>query len=226
MKKTQRTFLTMNDVNVRFLFYLFIILLYSTEIISSSPITLYPSFKHIVDQLSNDSTLPQCTAATCQETQTQANFIDTDVTHKLLLKLSSYDKMKQKLTPFDGPYLISSTGIYRGKRIKYQRRYVDQFLGIYYGELPKSLEKPVKKIFQYSLQNATKFTPACLQSLSMTKNLSYGPFVMKPDFNEDCLSLNIYRPDLRYGEKQKAIMMFSHGGSNQLGKLMGILLNS
>jgi carboxylesterase type B len=39
----------------------------------------------------------------------------------------------------------------------------------------------------------------------------------------DGLSLNIYRPDLRYGEKRKAIMLFSHGGSNQLGKMRNVI---
>jgi carboxylesterase type B len=52
----------------------------------------------------------------------------------------------------------------------------------------------------------------------MAENLSYGSFVMQHHFNDNCLALNIYRPDLRYGEKRKAIMVFSHGGSNQLGK--------
>ena len=75
----------------------------------------------------------------------------------------------------------------------------------------------MKKYFNYSLQNATKFSPCCLQSLLMANNLSYGSFIMRHHFNNNCLSLNIYRSDLRYGEKRKAIMLFSHGGSNQLG---------
>ncbi|CAF1293392.1 unnamed protein product [Rotaria magnacalcarata] len=207
----------MNDVYVRFLFYFSIFLLYNNEIYSSSPVILYPSFKRIANQLSHNSTLPECTLSTCKQTQTQANYTNIKVSDEHLFKLSSYDKVNQRNPPYHGPYLVSSTGIYRGKRIEYQNRYLDQFLGIYYGEIPKSLRKPVKKRFNYLLQNATKFSPSCLQSLSMTRNLSYGSFLMTQDFNEDCLSLNIYRPDLRYGEKRKAIMLFSHGGSNQLG---------
>jgi carboxylesterase type B len=56
-----------------------------------------------------------------------------------------------------------------------------------------------------------------MQSILMAENLSYGSFVMQQVFDDNCLSLNIYRADLRYGEKRKAIMLFSHGGSNQLG---------
>jgi len=209
-----------NDVLIRYLVYFFILLFHSNIIHSSSPIVLYPSFKHIVDQLSYNSTLPQCTISTCEQTETQANFSNINLSDEDSLKLSPYEKSNGS---FHGPYLISSTGIYRGKRLKYQRRYIDQFLGIYYGEIPKSLKKPVKKRFNYSLQNATKFSPCCMQSLMMAENLSYGSFVMHHNFNDDCLSLNIYRPDLRYGEKRKAIMLFSHGGSNQLGKMRNII---
>jgi len=207
----------MNDVLVRCLVYFFILLFHSNIIHSSSPIVLYPSFKRIVDQLSYNSTLPQCTISTCEQTETQANFSNIDISDEYLLKLSSYKKLNQINTLFYGPYLISSTGIYRGKRIKYNKRYVDQFLGIYYAEIPESLKKPIKKRFNYSIQNARKFSPCCMQSLLMAENLSYGSFVMQHLFDDNCLSLNIYRADLRYGEKRKAIMLFSHGGSNQLG---------
>lgn len=184
----------------------------------TSAVILYPAFEHIVDQLVLNSTLPTCTLATCRKTLTQANFSTVDITHDNLLKLSGYGKHSQKTKPSAGPYLIASTGIYRGRRIKYQRnRYIDQFLGIYYAETPQSLEKPIRKHFNYSLQNATKFSPYCMQSLLMTENLSYGSFIMQHNFHENCLSLNIYRADLRHGEKRKAIMLFSHGGSNQIG---------
>ncbi|CAF4515768.1 unnamed protein product, partial [Rotaria magnacalcarata] len=135
-----------------------------------------------------------------------------------LLKLSSYNDIHRRKDSPRSTFLIASTGIYRGKRIKYRNdRYIDQFLGIYYAEIPGSLEKPIKKRFNYSIKSATRYGPYCMQSLFMTENLSYGSFVMQNNFNNDCLSLNIYRPDLRYGEKRKAIMLFSHGGSNQIG---------
>jgi len=205
----------MSDETINFVFYFFILLFQC----SSSSIILYPSFERIVDQLSLNSTLPQCTLPTCKRTETQANFSSINLTDEYLFKLAAYDKIiHQKNKSFQGPYLIASTGIYRGKRIKYRNnRYIDQFLGIYYAEIPESLEKPIKKYFNYSLQNATKFSPCCMQSLLMTENLSYGSFIMQNNFNVNCLSLNIYRADLRYGEKRKAIMLFSHGGSNQIG---------
>jgi hypothetical protein len=206
-----------NDVIIRCVFYFFILLCYSNLIYSSSPIVLYPSFKRIVDQLSYNSSLPECTFSTCKKTETQANFSNVKLSDEYLSKLSSYDKINRNNNSIQGPFLISSTGIYRGKRLKYNHRYTDQFLGIYYAEIPKSLRKPVKKRFNYTLQNATKFSPCCMQSISMAQNLSYGSFVMQHNFNDNCLSLNIYRADLRYGENRKAIMLFSHGGSNQLG---------
>lgn len=196
-----------------------LILLLQNHIRYSSPTVLYPPIERIIDQLSTNSTLPICTLSTCETTETQANFSTVNMTDEYLLKLASYDKFRQrKKSSNPPPFLIASTGIYHGKRIKYRNsRSIDQFLGIYYAEMPRSLEKPIKRLFNYSLQSATKFSPYCMQSLFMTENLSYGSFVMQSNFNDDCLSLNIYRPDLRYGEKRKAIMLFSHGGSNQIG---------
>ncbi len=204
-----------NDIIVRFLSYLFLLLFHSYLISSLSPIILYPSLNYLIDHLSLNSTLPQCTISNCQQTQTQADYSNIEISDEYLWKLS----YRKNTLLTHGPYLIASTGIYRGKRVKYSHRYIDQFLGIYYAEIPQSLKKPVKKHFNYSLQNATKFSPCCMQSILMAENLSYGSFVMQHHFNDNCLSLNIYRPDLRYGEKRKAIMLFSHGGSNQLGKM-------
>ncbi|CAF1213357.1 unnamed protein product [Rotaria sp. Silwood1] len=201
----------MNDIIIRFFFYFFLFLFHCNKIYSSSSIIYYPSYELIFNHLLYNSTLPQDIKLKCKQTQTEANFSHINLSHEDLLKLASYNKTNL------GPYLIVSTGIYQGKRIKYYNRYIDQFLGIYYGELPKSLKKPIKKYFDYSLKNATEFSPSCMQSLSMTKNLSYGSFIMQHEFNNNCLSLNIYRADLRYGEEHKAIMVFSHGGSNQLG---------
>ncbi|CAF1408987.1 unnamed protein product, partial [Rotaria sordida] len=213
----------MSDEIISFILYFFILrfqshFTYSSSSSSSSPIILYPSFESIVNQLSFNSTLPLCTLLTCQKTKTQANFSTINVTDEDLFKLASYDKISQKKSSLQRPFLITSTGIYYGKRIKYRNnRYIDQFLGIYYAEIPRSLKKPIKKRFNYSLQSAIKYGPYCMQSLLMTENLSYGSFVMQNNFNDNCLSLNIYRADLRYGEKRKAIMLFSHGGSNQIG---------
>ncbi|CAF0998244.1 unnamed protein product [Adineta ricciae] len=193
--------------------YLLILLFYSNLIASTTSFVLYPPLNHLIEQLTYNSTLPQCTLSTCYRTATQADFSTTDLTHDQLLKLSTYDKLLHDRKP----YLISSTGIYHGQRIRYRKRVVDQFLGIYYAEPPRPLEKPVKKRFDYVLQDATKFSACCMQSKMMAENLSYGSFLMQQNFSDNCLSLNIYRADLRHGEKRKAIMLFSHGGSNQLG---------
>jgi hypothetical protein len=147
-----------NDIIVRFLFHFFILLFHSHILYSSSPIVFYPSFERIVDQLSHNSTLPQFTSSTCNQTQTQANFSNVNLSDEYLFKLSY-----NKFNPKHPPYLISSTGIYRGKRIKYNNRYIDQFLGIHYAEIPQSLKKPVKKRFKYFLQNSTKIITCCIQ---------------------------------------------------------------
>lgn len=204
----------MSDVSRKSIRSLFILLFYSNLIASITSFVLYPPLNHLIEQLTYNSTLPQCTLSTCYQTTAQAEFSKTDLPHDQLLKLSTYDKL-----PHDRkPYLISSTGIYRGQQVRYRKRAVDQFLGVYYAETPRSLEKPVKKRFDYVLHDATKFTPCCMQSKMMAENLSYGSFLMQQNFSDNCLSLNIYRADLRQGEERKAIMLFSHGGSNQLGK--------
>ena len=210
----------LNDAIANFpLYFLTLVLFLLRSQLTGSSI-LYPSLRQLIEHLTSNSTLPPCTSATCQETQTQAVFPAAEFTDDDLWKLSAYDPSKAnwKATPSHAPYLIASTGFYRGKRIRYYKRHVDQFLGILYAEVPHSLQKPVKKRFNSSLQNATDFSPCCLQSLSMAENLTYGSFAMQQRFSNDCLSLNIYRADLRYGEKRKAIMLFSHGGSNQLGQ--------
>ena len=195
-----------------------ILLLVIGSPLSSSSAILYPSFERLVAHLTAHSTIPSCTPSTCRSTNSQANFSQVHVTDEQLLQLASYDRPSRKNKTCSGPYLIASTGIFCGKRLKYRHQHaIDQFLGIYYAEVPRSLRKPVKKRFDYSLQNATKFSPYCMQSLLMTENLSYGSFVMQNHFHDNCLSLNIYRADLRHGEKRKAIMLFSHGGSNQIG---------
>lgn len=205
----------MTDLRVNSMIYS-LLLLCSIRNITSS-LTFYPSLDSLVNSLFWNSSLPSCTSTSCEQTETQANYPIKSMSDENLFKLANYDHLQRTTRISHGPYLVSSTGIYRGKRLRYRRQYVDQFLGIFYAEQPKSLEKPVKKSFQYSIQNASAFTSCCMQSLLMAENLSYGSFIMHQDFDEDCLSLNIYRADLRYGERRKAIMVFSHGGSNQLG---------
>ncbi|CAF1097740.1 unnamed protein product [Didymodactylos carnosus] len=167
-----------------------------------------PTYEHIIDQLLFNQTLPP-------PCQTLINFslFNND---SYILKSAAYNHQNKHV----GPFLVSSTGIYHGKRVKYNNNtYIDQFLGIYYAELPVPLQKPVKKHFSYTIQNATTFGSCCRQSLLMTENLSYGSFFMKRNFDDNCLSLNIYRSDLRFGERKKAITIFSHGGSNQIGNI-------
>ena len=186
----------------------------------SSATILYPPLENLLEHLTSNDTLPVCTPQTCQSTADQANYASVPIDDEQLIRLAAYERRtSKKNSTCSGPYLIASTGIFCGKRVKYRHgRTIDQFLGIFYAETPRSLAKPTKKRFEYALRNASQSSPYCMQSLLMTENLSYGSFVMQNRFNENCLSLNIYRADLRYGEKRKAIMLFSHGGSNQIGR--------
>ena len=198
-------------------FFIFVSLSFSSS--TTTRTILYPSFENLFEHLISNDTLPICTLQTCHSTTDQANYSSVNIDDEQLIRLASYQRQKTKTNSIcSASYLITSTGIFCGKRLKYRHgRTIDQFLGIYYAEIPRSFEKPVKKHFEYLIQNASQSTPYCMQSLLMTENLSYGSFVMQNRFDENCLSLNIYRPDLRYGEKRKAIMLFSHGGSNQIG---------
>jgi len=89
---------------------------------------------------------------------------------------------------------------------------VYQFLGIPYAKPPvgnlrwKAPENPSPWT---GILNADNFKPACPQ-----KDFKLdGSSVIKGE--EDCLYLNIWTPQL--GSAQKAVMVFIHGGGNQLG---------
>ena len=108
----------------------------------------------------------------------------------------------------------TTSGIYEGKEIIINNVPVRQFFGIPYGEKPARFEMPIlRKYHSKSIIRATKRAPACLQSAG---GLSYGPFELPDMFEEDCLTLNMFIPKTE-SLSPKAIMVFCHGGSNQVG---------
>lgn len=111
-------------------------------------------------------------------------------------------------------FLINTTsGLVRGKLTKVQDVFVQKYLGVPYGEKPVRFELPVLRKYDETIINATERTPACLQARG---SLSYGPFELDDLYDEDCLSLNLYIPKTD-SSVPKAIMVFCHGGSNQIG---------
>lgn len=110
--------------------------------------------------------------------------------------------------------LNTSSGHYEGKQVIVNQVRITQFFGIPYAEKPRRFEKPtMKKYPGDKLQNATKRTAGCLQAPG---GLSYGPFELSDFYQEDCLTLNIFLPSEK-SSTSRAVMVFCHGGSNQVG---------
>ena len=110
--------------------------------------------------------------------------------------------------------LNTTSGRFQGKQVFVHHQTIEQFFGIPYGEKPRRFELPVlRKHPGEQLRNATERAPGCLQA---SGGLSYGPFELVDMFSEDCLTLNMFIPTSK-STALKAIMVFCHGGSNQVG---------
>jgi carboxylesterase type B len=110
--------------------------------------------------------------------------------------------------------LNTTSGIFQGKEIRISNVTIRQFLGVPYGEKPIRFQMPVlRKYNNKTITYAIKRTPACIQAPG---GLSYGPFDLLDMYDEDCLTLNMFLPTIQ-SLTPKAIMVFCHGGSNQVG---------
>ncbi|CAF0801892.1 unnamed protein product [Rotaria sp. Silwood1] len=108
----------------------------------------------------------------------------------------------------------TTSGIFEGKEVIIEYVPVRQFFGIPYGEKPVRFEMPIlRKYNSKNITRATERTPGCLQA---SGGLSYGPFELSDMYEEDCLTLNMFIPKTK-SLSSKAIMVFCHGGSNQVG---------
>jgi carboxylesterase type B len=114
------------------------------------------------------------------------------------------------------PLRINTTsGIYHGKDIRISNVTIRQFFGIPYGEKPIRFQMPILRKYNNKTVNyAIKRTSACIQA---SGGLSYGPFDLEDMYDEDCLTLNMFIPLIQSLISPKAIMVFCHGGSNQVG---------
>ncbi|CAF2500161.1 unnamed protein product [Rotaria sp. Silwood2] len=108
----------------------------------------------------------------------------------------------------------TTSGIFEGKEVIIENVPVRQFFGIPYGEKPVRFEMPIlRKYNSKTITRATERAPGCLQA---SGGLSYGPFELSDMYEEDCLTLNMFIPKTK-SLSSKAIMVFCHGGSNQVG---------
>lgn len=107
----------------------------------------------------------------------------------------------------------TTSGIFEGKEVIIDNVPIRQYFGIPYAEKPARFELPKLRKYNSTITRVTERTPGCLQA---SGGLSYGPFELPDMYDEDCLTLNIFIPK-RQLKLLKAIMVFCHGGSNQVG---------
>jgi carboxylesterase type B len=110
--------------------------------------------------------------------------------------------------------LNTTSGRFQGQQVIVRDVFVRQYFGIPYGEQPRRFQRAILRHYNNrTIQQATKRTAACLQ---MAGGLAYGPFQLSDMYDGDCLTLNIFQPETS-STRSKAIMVFCHGGSNQIG---------
>jgi carboxylesterase type B len=108
----------------------------------------------------------------------------------------------------------TTSGLFHGKEMLIHDVSIRQFFGIPYGEKPGRFQMPIlRKYNGKTITYAIKRTPACIQGAG---GLSYGPFELSDMYDEDCLTLDMFIPKTK-SDTAKAIMVFCHGGSNQVG---------
>jgi carboxylesterase type B len=111
-------------------------------------------------------------------------------------------------------HVNTTSGRYEGKETLVNYVRIRQFFGIHYAERPARFELPQPRRYpDDQLRSAKQRAAACLQT---NGGLSYGPFELTDMYNEDCLTLDIFIPKSK-SNAPKAIMVFCHGGSNQVG---------
>ena len=131
---------------------------------------------------------------------------------------------------FAGHLLNTSSGIYEGRIVHYNNIIVRQYLGIEYGRIPKRFDRAESIIRQNdSVINATSFGPVCkptagscsggpgMYSATSYCLVNYGIFSIKSIPAEQCLFLNVFIPVTTKTTRKKAIFMWIHGGSGQIG---------
>ncbi|XP_071144925.1 fatty acyl-CoA hydrolase precursor, medium chain-like isoform X2 [Mytilus edulis] len=103
---------------------------------------------------------------------------------------------------------------------------VEQFLGVPFAEPPVGnlrLERPIEPKPWTHILDTLKLPPACLQRTGNITNDTFS-YIHRyvPGFNredENCLYLNLYKPyePKKSGKSKYPVLLFIHGGSNEVG---------
>lgn len=126
--------------------------------------------------------------------------------------------------------LNASSGIYSGLTVTYDNNVVRQYLGIEYARVHRRFDRatPVLRNSDRVIP-ATAFGPLCkptagsctgnpaLNPFGPSCSISYGIFAIKAIPTEQCLFLNVFSPVTKPNSGKKAIFMWIHGGSGQIG---------
>lgn len=126
--------------------------------------------------------------------------------------------------------LNTSSGIYVGQTVIYDDVIVRQYLGIQYGQADKRFGRARLVVRKNNrIINATSFGPSCKptegacgsnsgnNSTTPLCSINYGIFSLKSSVAEQCLYLNAFVPVTPNKKEKKAIYMWIHGGSGQVG---------
>ncbi|CAF2707038.1 unnamed protein product [Rotaria sp. Silwood2] len=135
---------------------------------------------------------------------------------------------------FDSTFAVqllnTSSGIYVGQTANYGNVIVQQYLGIEYGRINKRFDRATSIIRENDqIINATSLGPLCkptagtclgntgIYPLGPYCSVNYGIFSVKSIPAEQCLFLNVFIPVTPNNKRKKALFMWIHGGSGQIG---------
>jgi para-nitrobenzyl esterase len=115
--------------------------------------------------------------------------------------------------PATPPQVRTEQGTVEGLRVNG----IHEFLGIPYAEPPVGnlrWRPPVAAKAWEGVRRATKFGQACAQVTTL------GPFAGPANNNEDCLTLNVFTPEIGASSKLP-VLVWIHGGGNMDGSSSG-----
>ena len=126
--------------------------------------------------------------------------------------------------------LNTSSGIYEGRTVKHDGILVQQYLGIEYARIHKRFDRATPITRQndeiisanYSGTSCKPTAGSCIgQSRNQKTNsyclINYGIFSIESMPVEQCLFLNVFIPMQNKTSRKKAVFMWIHGGSGQVG---------
>ena len=126
--------------------------------------------------------------------------------------------------------LNTTSGVYVGRTVHFENILVRQYLGIQYARIPKRFNRAeLIRRQNDTIRNATSFGPVCKPSAGSCAgtpigfpttpycSVNYGIFSVKSIPAEQCLFLNLFIPVTPYDQRRKAIFIWIHGGSGQIG---------